>query len=261
MASGRETTTLNKTPTIMRNRYWSSSKLGLWILPRPEAASSEEWRAWEKNAKENTPIRYFIVEEFFDFVQNVVNYIPDKINNVRYYIKNRYSTKTHTLTSNLQKGLYHELDERILHSMFDELVNFIKHEKGWMELISHRDKYPNKKVTIEMGLEYLRWESTLTKDYLDSDDPDYNTKTEQAIVADWIIEAYHWWTVERPSRPDPMEESGWSEYCDTHDYLFNDDRNTIRPMLDRMDQLEMQYYDEDTEMLIQLIKYRNRLWT
>lgn len=245
----------------MKNTYWSCSKLGQWLLPRPEAASSKEWKEWEDNAKANTPIRYFIVEVCMDNVQNVVFYIPNKINDIRHYIINRYITKTHALTSNLTRGAYHEYDERILHSAFDELVNFIINEKGWMQIITNSDKYPSKKATAELGLEYLQWETTLTKDYLDPSDPEYNDKTDQAIVAEWIIKAYNWWVIERPNRPDASDASGWSEYCNNHPDIFNDDYETTHPMIEKMTQLEEAYYNEDSEMLIQLIKYRNRLWT
>jgi hypothetical protein len=146
----------------------------------------------------------------------------------------------------------------MLHCLFDELVNFIAIEKGTMNKISNPAPY---KSDIDHGLEYLQWETTIRNTWLDENDPDYNKPTLQAEVAMWIINAYNWWTNIRPNRPDPMDVSGWSDYCDKNPEgvsFSNDDTKEMNAILDKM---EREYYEEDTQMLIQLIKYRTSLWT
>jgi hypothetical protein len=68
-----------------------------------------------------------------------------------------------------------------------------------------------------------------------------------------------------------MEESGWTAYCEMRrengaDLLdFNDktpeEAALSKAALDRSQELENQYDQEDEEMLIRLIKIRRSLWT
>jgi hypothetical protein len=254
-------------------RNWSISKLADIIrgTPKPQSGTSEEWNKWEDDAFMAHPLRYEIVEVYFDKIEDIIFYIPNKINDIIHYYRNRYLTKSHTLTSNLSKGCYHELDDRIIFSLFDELVNFVEVEKAYS---NYRYNHDRKKTWFdkfrllrspEAGLNYLDWETTLVNDFVEPTDPLYNTPTEQAKVAMWVIKAYKWWKYIRPFRPDPHEVSGWSAYCDTRPLLRMssepEDRDKVIAILEEVTRLENQYNDEDTEMLIQLIKYRNCLWT
>ena len=100
----------------------------------------------------------------------------------------------------------------------------------------------------------------------------FRSPTTQAQAANEIIELYTWWTDIYPNRLDPYDVSGWSEHCDlrrvTHadDGFIWEDRNDeekaqTRKCLDSLQDLETQYREEDTEMLIRLINLRDSLWT
>jgi hypothetical protein len=73
--------------------------------------------------------------------------------------------------------------------------------------------------------------------------------------------------MERPKRPEPMEASGWSAYCDQRraadpdDWVFSEDKIDTKPMLDMMHKMEEEYESEDEAMMIRLIKIRRSLWT
>lgn len=73
--------------------------------------------------------------------------------------------------------------------------------------------------------------------------------------------------MERPNRPDPSMVSGWNEYCEKRNSLrnifskTNDDREYISKILDVQHNIEKEQDDEDTAMLIRLIKVRHNLWT
>ena len=112
----------------MRNRYWSNGKFANWVrgTPQPECGTSKEWRDWKQTAKTKHPFRYWLAETALDKIQDFIMYPIDKLYSVKYWLVNRFVTKTHQLTSNLKKGEWHELDERILHCLFDELVNFVE---------------------------------------------------------------------------------------------------------------------------------------
>ena len=243
-------------------------KLLNWIrgCDKPEAATMKEWREWQEMAKSKHPIRFWIVEEGFDHIKYFVMWPINRLYNIKYYIVNRFITKTHTLQSHLKKGEYWDLDTRMLHCMFDELVNFVEIDKAWMRVMwGDRDiKAPKWAAgwfrtrtwrSPVAGVEYLRWEQTLTN----SD----GTPSEQAINATELEELYVWWKHTRHSRPEPMDVSGWNEYCDIFrgfGMLERDVTEDEMKMIQHINELENQYNQEDTEMLIRLVKIRGSLW-
>jgi hypothetical protein len=99
--------------------------------------------------------------------------------------------------------------------------------------------------------------------------PGYNTPTPQALDAKEVFELYTWWKATRPSRPDPSDTSGWSDYCEKGHKdigsLFEDqseeDQAESRIILEEMGAIEKTYAQEDEAMMIRLIKLRHSLWT
>jgi hypothetical protein len=242
----------------MRVEYWSCSRFADIVRGTKKISSgtADEWDRWEEIAKKSHPIRFWLAEEMLDFIQSIIYYIPGKIHDIKVYITNRYVNKTHALTSNLSKGGFYELDTRMLHCLFDELVNFVECEKAHMEMISNPERYKKSRNSrnAQAGINYLTWEAGLVGE----DGQPY----QQALTAKWILDAYAWWTVRRPARPDPMDVSGWSAYCDLNRPLGKrDDDHIIQPMLAELTRIENEHHQEDTEMLIEFIKHRQGLWT
>jgi hypothetical protein len=68
----------------MRSRYWSCSKFADWLrgTAKPGAATGRGWNEWKQAAQDTHPIRYWIVEEGLDYLQNIWMWIPDRINDV-----------------------------------------------------------------------------------------------------------------------------------------------------------------------------------
>ena len=79
----------------MRN-YWSCSKFADWVrgTPKGGAKTSEGWDEWRTEAEQYNPVRYWIAEEALDAIQNFINYPMDKLNDIRYYINNRWVSKS-----------------------------------------------------------------------------------------------------------------------------------------------------------------------
>ena len=76
---------------------------------------------------------------------------------------------------------------------------------------------------------------------------------------------------ERPNRKEPDELSGWSEICrkrdesdkgvfGSHDET-DEERAESNKAVELATRIEEEYHDEDTQMLIDLIKIRRSLWT
>lgn len=277
----------------MRINYWSCSKFADWIrgTPKLDSGTSQEWSTWRKTAKSYSNFRYWLAEEGLHKLQNFVYWPTDQLYNIKYYINNRWITKSHALTANpkdIKPGKWCDLSDRFLPCMFNELVNFVEIEQAWHCVAFDPESRKKFKVPFyasgwfrfrtwrcpEAGLEYLDWASNLKYDeeWVPKDDPDWGKPTGQALAAQEIKKLYLWWTQVYPNRPDPYEASGWSDYCesrrtgDPDDIFGRDDANEQERQqtanaLDRLQDIEKQYEQEDEEMMIRLIRVRHHLWT
>lgn len=220
----------------LRTNYWSCSKLADKIrgVKKLRVATSEGWNEWHKSTKEKHPIRYWIAEEGLDILQDIV-YIPyDIYKTIESYIRNRFINRTNSLTASktdIPPGQYADLDSRILFSLFNEMENFVEHNRDQIEfslaLNNKRDK-------------------------------------NQLKYAKELMKIYNWWTEDYRNRPDPYEVSGFHTFYKNNesvlDVISNDKNDELQAAIDKINELEKQYYDEDTKMLIRLIKIRNNLW-
>lgn len=260
----------------MKSKYWSCSKFADFVrgTPKPKSATLEEWGKWKKDAKLQA-FRYWLAEEGLDRFQDVV-YFPKTVwDTIGRWYDNRFVTKTHVLSTGLKKGKWHEFDQRLLHGMFNSLVDFVECEGAWMNVVFDKNyKRPwfrrfRQFREPEHGIAWLKWQMTLTNEY--GDNP--NDPSPQAINAKELYELYIWWKELRPARLDPYEVSGWSAYCAQtrkpgKDPLFflerdrnKDDEEKVTKMLKEMEEIENQYEKVDEEMMIRLIKLRNFMWT
>lgn len=245
-----------------RSNYWSCSKFADWIRgqKKPSALTLDEWDDWKNNQKTNNKWRYWFADKFLNKLQNILNLPRDIYYSIKNYIDNRFITKTHCLKTGLEPGHYYEMDHRIMHGLFNELVEFVEGEQAWMNYICSKDKkFKFKKgKCAEAGIDYLNWAMSLKKDensgYKKSD-KEYGQPTQQAESAKKIFELYNWWKNIRPNRPDPHDESGWSEVFES-----NDEKKKKKSLKDLL-KLEEKYDKEDEKMLIELIKIRKSLWT
>lgn len=263
------------------NKYWNNTSFADWIrgAVKPLALTAEGWDEWNNNAKQAHPVRYWIAEDFLRRLDECTSFIPDRINDVRYYINNRFSTKSHTLTSSLKKGAWHEMDDRILYCLMDELANYVEIDLAWMMMISHENKskyylpwHHNQWYTRwivrwrskEAGLDYLDWASALVSS---TGEP-----TEQAKIAIVVKRIYTWWSIIRPNRVDPYIASYTSALHDEFDIKYGkvhnfgartspEDEIRLTKAHQIEKKIEKDYYDEDTKYLNELIEHRQGLWT
>jgi hypothetical protein len=279
----------------MRSHYWTCSKFADWLrgTPKPGAQTSEGWDEWTEKAKAAHPIRYWIADDLLDFLQEVVYYIPDRLNDIRYYINNRFISKTHALTADprdIRPGNWCDVGNRFLPCLFKELVDFVEIEQAWHHCMWSDEAKTKFDVPWyrrgwlrwrtwrcpEAGLEYLRWASDLVMNEdmgLEPTDELYGKPTNQALAAREIIELYSWWTTTYRNRPDPYEASGWTAYCEASraanggklSWSSSKDSAELRKMSEKahksLRKIEAAYEKEDEQMMIRLIKIRNSLWT
>jgi hypothetical protein len=282
----------------MRNHYWTCSKFADWLrgTPKPGAQTSEGWHLWTKAAKKTHPFRYWLADDVLDYAQTIVFYPTDKLYALKYYINNRWVTRTHSLTAHsrdIKPGSWCDVGNRFLPCLFNELVDFVEVELAWWN-IAWDDKARAQFQapwyargwfrwrtwrSAECGLANLDWQRKLVHDeqWVDKDSPEFGKPTHQAIKAQEILDLYTWWTVERPKRVDPHEASGWTAYCDERrkdrdedgePYGFMgreektpEEKELVSKMLDNCHKIEAAYEQEDEDMMIRLIKVRHGLWT
>jgi hypothetical protein len=276
----------------MRSHYWTIGKFADWLrgTPKLKCGTSEQWDAWYATSAKAHPIRYWIAEEGLDHISNVVFFIPDKLNDIRYYINNRWVSHSHALTAHprdIKPGNWCDVGNRFLPCLFNELVDFVEIEqawhhcmwsdeaktkfdvpwyrKGWLRLRTWR--------CPEAGMEYLRWAETLTnEEFLEEGEKHKAEPTYQAKAAKEIIELYTWWTVTYRNRPDPYEASGWTAACEAQreanggKLSFSSPKDPVlKKASDKahklLQKIEAEYTKEDEAMMIRLIKIRESLWT
>lgn len=263
----------------MRNHYWTSSRFADWLrgTKSPKAETSDGWRLWEKKARMAHPVRYWLADQGLDYLQTIFYWPTDQLYSLKYYVNNRFITRTHQLTAHardIAPGSWCDVGNRFLPCLFNELRDFVEVELAWWH-IAWEDREAKSRYEAPFwatgwwrvrtwrcpraGLDNLEWQAQLVDDD--------GRPTRQAEAAREIQQLYHWWNEVRPARPDAMEVSGWRAYCDARraadpeHWLTGDDKIDTRPMLDQMHAMEEHYEMEDEAMLIRLIKIRQALWT
>ena len=272
--------------------YWSCSPFADWVrgTPKKGALTSDGWAEWEDEAKRYHPVRYWLAEEGLGYIQDFVTWPVRKLYDIKYYINNRWVSRTHSLTAHprdIKPGQWQDVGNRFLPCLFNELVDFVEIESAWSH-IAWGDKEARAKYDPpfwasgwfrwrtwrcpQAGLDHLDWAMTLTnEEWLEDSEKHLVEPTGQAIRAKEIKELYLWWTVTYRTRPDPYDASGWSEYCEKT-RLLNDGRlfgSKKTPELEELStrshellqKIEADYAAEDEAMMIRLIKARDSLWT
>lgn len=279
----------------MRSNYWSCSKFADWLrgTPKLECGTSEEWDEWRNTATTAHPLRYWLADELLDRLQDFVNYVPDRLNDVRYYINNRWVSRSHSLTAHprdIKPGQWQDVGHRFLPCLFNELVDFVEIEQAWHHVLwddAAKSKFQPpwwRRSWLrwrgwrcpEAGLEYLQWASSLVIDEsmgVNPSEKHYGEPTYQAKAAKEILELYKWWTVTYRNRPDPYEVSGWTAYCEEKraanggslGFATGDKtpelKKRSKQVLKELRDIEAKYEKEDEAMLIRLVKIRHSLWT
>ena len=273
-------------------RYWSCSPFADWVrgTKKLSAGTSEEWDNWTTAAQMKHNFRYWLAEEGLSHLQDFVTWPVRKLYDIKYYINNRWVTRTHAPTAHvrdIRPGDWCDVGNRFLPCLFNELVDFVEVELAWWHIAW--DDEARKKFqapwyargwfrwrtwrNAECGLANLEWQRKLIHDeeYC-KDQPYYMKPTPQAVKAQEILDLYTWWTTTYRNRPDAYDASGWTEYCEASRIAnggklnwSSDKSPELKKMSNRshklLQKIEAAYEKEDEEMMIRLIKVRHGLWT
>jgi hypothetical protein len=278
----------------MRSNYWTCSKFADWIrgTAKLKMGTAEQWDEWTTTAQMRHNFRYWLAEEGLDYLQRIVYYVPDTLYSIKYYINNRWVTRTHSLTAHsrdIKPGSWCDVGNRFLPCLFNELQDFVEVELAWWH-IAWDDKARKQFEApwyargwfrwrtwrnAECGLANLEWQRNLRwneDEGFKPNDENIGKPTPQAIKAQEILDLYTWWTVTYRNRPDAYEASGWTAACEAQrkanggklswqspkDPALKKAQNKAHKLLQK---IEADYEKEDEAMMIRLIKVRHGLWT
>jgi hypothetical protein len=274
-------------------RYWSCTPFADWIrgTKKLSAGTSEEWDDWTTRAQMKHNFRYWLAEEGLGYIQDFVTWPVRKLYDIKYYVNNRWVSRTHSLTAHakdIKPGQWQDVGNRFLPCLFNELVDFVEIESAWSH-IAWGDEKDRAKYNApfyasgwwrwrtwrcpQAGLDHLDWAMSLTNsDWCEPSDPNYNKPTPQAERAREIKELYTWWTTVYRNRPEPHDASGWTAYCEASRIAnggklnwSTDKTPELQEMSNRshalLQEIELAYEAEDEAMMIRLIKARDSLWT
>jgi hypothetical protein len=280
------------------SKYWSCTPFADWLrgTAKLQAGTAEEWDEWTTTAKMKHNFRYWLAEEFLGNLQDFVTWPTRKMYDLKYYINNRWITRTHALTAHrrdIKPGEWRDVGNRFLPCLFNELVEFVEVELAWWQIAWCSDKEVLAKYKTpfwakgwwrvrtwrckQAGLDNLDWQSKLRwaeDEGFEPGDERIGQLTPQAKNAQEILDLYKWWTEVYHQRPDPHDASGWTEYCARKRKEYGetglgfmkesadpDTRALGDTALKKTQEIEAAYEAEDEEMMIRLIKVRNSLWT
>jgi hypothetical protein len=278
---------------MSRSHYWSCSKFADWVRGTPKlgAGTSEQWDEWDRKAQGYSKIRYWLAEEGLDYVSNVVYFIPDSLYSIKYYINNRWVSRTHSLTAHakdIKPGDWCDVGNRFLPCLFNELVDFVEIELAWWQIAWNSEESDKYKAPFwasgwfrwrvwrcpQAGLDNLEWQRNLrwNEDEVGKDFKGLGELTPQAVKAQEILDLYTWWTQTYRNRPDAYEASGWTAACEAQrlanggklswstpkDPVLKKAQDKAHKLLQK---IEADYEKEDEEMMIRLIRVRHGLWT
>lgn len=213
--------------------YWFRKK---FLVPeRPYALSALGWHEHNKKMKEKYPIR-FTIEEILDDTSIQLSVWKRRFwTDIIWWVKHRTTHKFHVIQiPTLSPGFY-DKDTQILHGMFGLLTDYIE---------------------VEKGLEVFNW---------DADE-------DKAKIRDEMVALYDWWTKTRPNRVDVLDELSEESFPEEFDgevlgwmafdekYPDHESVKKRKEVYKRSWKQEEDFDNEDTEMLIRLIRIRKHLW-
>lgn len=245
-------------------------------IDKPYALEWGGWTIWKNKVKSEKPFAYFLTETIPNFLDDLVYDVTEIWNRPIRYVRNRYIDRTHIMPTDLEPGEWWDCDSRLVSGMRQLIIDHVEIELAYANYSEKKKfKWENGR-SIEAGLDYLNWATGLRYDSswgVDEDDEKFGELTHQATAASELLEIYNW-CKNYNNRPDLMDVSGWSAYCDTlrdRGVGMFDARPTAEEAPDLADmretshkklrELEAQREAEDTEMLCRIVKMRQSLWT
>ena len=102
------------------------SKIEKYLFPNmPKYLSLDDWGKWHIEAHKNYPYRYFLCFTLPKYIKSLSSKYFHKPKDYLYY---RFYNKYNTIQINSLGYHYHDTDTRLVHGMFNLLIQFVENE-------------------------------------------------------------------------------------------------------------------------------------
>ena len=233
-----------------------------------------KWDKWAIKAQKNK-IRWFFIETLPGFSYRFVWAYERTVRQLKYkYIWKCNLIKIHSLKATEWYGV----DDRLMHGMFQLLVDLVEFDKANSQIVWSEDDVPRYMMKAnyrnpEMGIKRLNWEISLSEE---------EGGLNQAKNAKKIKALYIWWTITRVNRTELIDIKGSTGFSTNeyygdmrsnkskdfavtcHEIASNKgdkDQELYESVNKAYDDAKVEYEKEDDKMLLQLVKLRRHLWT
>ena len=266
-----------------------------------------------KNPKKR-PLLYRINHFLFDKYDGVISspiddYILRPLGRVKWWILYRTTHRYHVVKPDTIEPGYHDGTTLMLPVMMQLVADYVEIELASMEMC-WEDKFDNSHWDWKKKLQYfIRYKIPVFRRIVGPIrdrvlglryNEFYETYEDENLGEEWcksrqeeaktIREIYEWWRDVYPNRPDPMDASGWSEWCDRkrkdgsgdlldrsvpcawneygeptlYEIMKESDpekKAEEKRILQKTWEIEEQYAKEEDEMMKKVISIHRRLWT
>lgn len=214
---------------------WLKTKLKISPNKSKTPEGYKEYESWLKN---NHPLMYWFEYSLCDKLQDFVCYPYELFSSVRYYLKNRFITKTHYMKTGLPVGEWFDFDTRLFHSIINEFKIYVEEEVAYMSKMLASDEVKLKAKEENWGkrewaIYHFDWEIGETHEHQSE-----SAKEKKAIYL-WILDEYS-------QRKDPIEFAKPEPCEDCYSEVWKEEERQNK---------------EDEEILTRIIKIRKTCWT
>lgn len=255
----------------MRVFYWSNTAFAqklrkiFGMPPQPSAATFEGWDDF-KNKSETASKFGVVVIDSLDTLQDIFMYVPDKLKSTAYYFSN-IKNQSHVLRTSTKRGQWGDLTSKIPDALMLSITDFVEKECFWMNIMgttgdSDIAKYARQSyITRKLFPIYIDSVSRAKHgfDWLDFQiNSSESTKREIERHPYQKIKAAYLFAVGRYKTFDAYDEVG---YDLTLSEPFKPMTPEKREMYDKIRALEAEHEKEITKHCVNIVKYRDYLWT
>jgi hypothetical protein len=254
-------------------------------------AHQQTYKEWKEEFKTNRPITYWLTEILPKYYSFLLDKVDDKWYDVKDKLGNFLIHRADRWKTGVSRWDYETADELMLQVNFEQYVEFVEsvyshryintmvhrnrkadpggvEEKKWVKIDKAADRYPwlhwKKYRNSEYALQYLHLQMAIPHD-------DYTPRDEiQRLCRAMCL--YVWWTQVRPNRGSSEEKSGLKAFRDritaqygeedkwSYSALTKEQQEEYSKLMHADDDLERKWLNEDTDMLVLLVKERLNLW-